>query len=112
MQRLGTYVVLAALLPSMLFSQTIAGLRCHSDDPDWVISFSQDMARFDYDGRGTDFDIVHQTNGLPGPWPIALTLIADRDTAIVIADQSDGQTTIDILTQRGTTPVLLTGKCQ
>ncbi|WP_127112203.1 hypothetical protein [Shimia sediminis] len=90
---------------------------CQGHDPDWYLTLAGPVAQFDYLRKNT-FDIP-QTNTAEGrDWPRAYTLIAEFDTAIVLFDEAvcdlEGRPwpiTAHILTQRGQTPILLTGCC-
>ena len=90
---------------------------CEGSDPDWFLTLAGPVATFDYLRKNT-FDIP-QTNTAEGrDWPRAYTLIAEFDTAIVLIDEKTCELngrpwpiTAHVLTQRGQTPILLTGCC-
>ncbi len=85
-------------------------LECKGKDPIWILSIWDTTAQFRFNEQTIDFDIVDTTIGQPGPWPIALTLLAPRDTAIVILRMAD-EFEVDILTQHRDLPVLFSGEC-
>lgn len=78
-----------------------------------------ETAQMSFAKRDTRFDVPHFTIAEGRDWPRAYSLIADFDTAILIVDQlacrlGEQQTShaAQILTQRGQTPILLTGCCE
>lgn len=93
-------------------------LSCEGHDPDWFLTLAGPESQLHYDKRKTDFK-VPQSNVAEGhDWPRAYTLVSDFDTAIVVVNEASchlGNTswpiTAHILTQRGQTPILLTGCC-
>lgn len=92
-------------------------LACEGSDPDWYLSTGGTVATFDFGRRGT-FDIRQSSHAEGRDWPRAYTLIAEFDTAILVLDEGTCQTAhgsfpirAHVLTQRGETPILLTGCC-
>lgn len=93
-------------------------LSCEGNEPDWFLTLAGPEAQFRYDKRKTGFKIP-QSNAAEGhDWPRAYTLVSDFDTAIVLINEATcmlGNTSwpnaAHILTQRGQTPILLTGCC-
>lgn len=62
-----------------------------------------------------DMDLMHQTTAEGRDWPRAFTLIGERDTAIVLIEREDCNGLpyrAHLFTQRGQTPILLTGCCE
>ncbi|MEM1233247.1 MAG: hypothetical protein AAGH70_03900 [Pseudomonadota bacterium] len=60
-------------------------------------------------------DVPHTARAGGADWPRALTLIGDRDTGILILHDracEGGSHEAQMLTQRGQTPILLTGCCR
>ena len=105
-------LVLAALTGTAVQAQSY---DCAGDAPDWKLQFDQVQARFLFPSV-TEMDVM-QTNSAEGrDWPQAFTLIGDRDTAIVLLEQeacrADHPFRGHVLTQRGQTPILLTGCCR
>lgn len=89
----------------------ILPLICDGAEPAWSMTITEDGSLFDY-GRTSDLDIAWETQAEGAQWPRALTLIGRGDTAIVILEApTDDSYPIRILTQRGETPLLLTGTC-
>ena len=109
--------ICAATLILGTVAQAEPPLSCEGIDPDWYLTLAGTTATLDYLRKNT-FDIP-QTNAAEGrDWPRAYTLIAEFDTAIVLVNEAtcdlDGRPwplTANILTQRGQTPILLTGCC-
>ena len=106
-------IIICAALPSGALGQALPDLTCQGQSPDWSLDITQDTAQFDFQ-RKSDMTIPHTATAEGQDWPRALTLISRNDTAIVIIDQRqcDGDAFhAQVLTQRGETPVLLTGCC-
>ena len=106
-------VVICAALPSMVLGQEHTGFLCEGTDPDWTLTLHEDIATLNFQRR-SEMTIPHQTAAEGRDWPRAMTLISRNDTAIVIIDQqSCGSVaySAQVLTQRGETPILLTGCC-
>lgn len=112
---IATALVLAAT-PGL--SDTLPPLACEGDGPDWTMTLAGDMAKFSL-SDAKSFSIPQRSVAENRDWPKALTLIADRETAIVILNEttcsSDFVTNFPIeafvLTQRAETPVILRGCC-
>lgn len=88
-------------------------LTCTGTAPDWRLEITDDSAAFRFPGL-TRMDIPHSTRAEGRDWPRAMTLIGPRDTAIVVIHQRDcGGLPFEsqVLTQRGQTPILLSGCC-
>ena len=93
-------------------------LSCEGHDPDWFLTLAGPESQFRYDKRKTDFKIPQSNVAEGHDWPRAFTLVADFDTAIVLIDEAtcllnetSWPITAHVLTQRGQTPILLTGCC-
>lgn len=92
-------------------------LACEGYDPDWFLTLAGPVAQLRY-LRKTDFEIPQHSVAEGKDWPRAYTLVAEFDTAIVLIDKDDcklGDQTwpikAHVLTQRGQTPILLSGCC-
>lgn len=93
-------------------------LACEGAAPDWTLTIAGPVARLTIE-RPLDMTVPQSSVAEGADWPRALTLVGDRDTAIVILDEEACSTAhakdfpieAHILTQRGTTPILLTGCC-
>ena len=95
----------------------VPGLSCTGSDPDWqlVLDAGTQTAIFDFANREVAFDIPQQNQAAGRDWPLAVTLVSRDDTAILILRPlACGRAShmIDILTQRATTPIPLTGYCE
>ena len=88
-------------------------LACSGVEPEWSIHMDGTQANFTY--RGTsDMTIMLDTPAEGTDWPRAYTLIGRGDSAILIMEPNACETgpySARVLTQRGETPVLLTGCC-
>jgi hypothetical protein len=87
---------------------------CSGTGPDWELTITGTDAIFDYE-RKNSFYIPHTNMAEGRDWPRAKPLIGDFDTAVVVLDNDScatGPISVDILTQRGQTPLLLTGCCE
>ena len=86
-------------------------LECRSDAPAWTLTLFSNGALYSRLGQTRDFSIAHETAADPGPWPHALTLLSDRDTAIVLLRPDGDAFSVDLLTQDRSLPVLFTATC-
>ena len=91
--------------------------QCIGDAPDWRLDFDTAQARFVFPAP-TEMEVVQHSAAEGRDWPRAFTLIGARDTAIVVLEDQTCTTSggpqplqIHVLTQRGQTPILLTGCC-
>lgn len=108
-------------MKQLLYGLTCLPVLAHADvytcagtDPDWLLTLNETDGQFDFDNRMGRFDVMLQTLAEGRAWPQAFTLISSADTAIVLIDQracGTDEYAAEILTQRGTTAVLLTGCC-
>lgn len=92
-------------------------LSCSGTAPDWRLDLLGPVAVFHFPTR-SEMDVKLITPAEGRDWPVAKTLAGPRDTAIVLLNEracsaADGTFPIEaqVLTQRGTTPLLLTGCC-
>ena len=106
------FVIALCAIPHAVNAQTFT---CSGSAPDWTLKLQNDSATFAYFDRESTLDIPQQSKPEGADWPKAMTLIGPRDSAIVLLHNRacDGQShEMQVLTQRGETPVLLTGCCQ
>ncbi|GAA6165159.1 hypothetical protein NBRC116590_28630 [Pelagimonas sp. KU-00592-HH] len=92
-------------------------LTCEGVGPDWDLTLAEDSASFTFQ-RSDRFDVPQSSVAEGHDWPRAYTLIAEFDTAILLVDKATCTLGADtwpftahVLTQRGQTPILLTGCC-
>ncbi len=105
------FALLLALLPVPALAERFT---CVGANPRWTLEFDETSARFGFPAD-TEMDVMNDIPAEGLAWPRAITLIGDRDTAIVLLEQETcGDTPLraHVLTQRGQTPILLTGCCQ
>lgn len=89
-------------------------LVCTGSDPHWRLDLDAGVGVLDYLLR-TEMELMLTTVAEGQDGPRALTLVGERDTAIVLLhDRACGTAQVEaqILTQRGQTPILLTGCCE
>lgn len=106
--------VRAAALCLFAFPVLAESYSCAGSGPDWELEIGPARATFEFQ-RKNHFDIPQQSAAEGRDWPKAMTLIAEFDTAIVVLDRGDCNThpiRAHVLTQRGQTPILLTGCCE
>jgi len=91
------------------------GYHCTGQDPDWQLQFDEVQAQLVFPAT-TDMDVMLITRPQGRDWPQAYTLIGERDTAIVLLENEncapDAAFRAHVMTQRGQTPILLTGCCE
>lgn len=104
-----------AFLATPVAAQEISyPLACTGSDPDWSLILDAAQGEFDFQ-RLSNLDVVLDTTAQGADWPRAITLIGRGDSAIVILENTVceiGNLSARILTQRGETPIFLTGCCQ
>ena len=109
-------IVFAALLAATSASAQDLTLMCSGEALDWSITLDGQNAEMNI-GFLSDLEVMATTIAEGADWPRALTLLGNQDTAILILDQipeasdEDATHTAQVLTQRGQTPILLTGTC-
>lgn len=101
----------AILFAPPVWAKDIPYLTCKNDSPIWTLRLLGDTAQFLFAEKTIDFEVADTQIAQPGPWPIALTLLARGDTAIVILRPNENGFGIDILTQNRQLPILLSGSC-
>ena len=87
-------------------------LTCAGEN--WSLELSDKDVSFSFLGD-TKMEVMLDTPAEGREWPRAMTLIGDRDSGVLILDQrmcGEAPYSAEVLTQRGTTPVLLVGCCQ
>ncbi|MGB0926760.1 MAG: hypothetical protein ACPGVA_06090 [Pikeienuella sp.] len=97
-------------------------LLCGGVEPSWSLEIARESALFTApDSADIHYTIPLITPADGRPWPRALTLLAPQDTAIaLIRPQTCSDTmsdrryewTVDVLTQRRSEAILLTGCCR
>ncbi|MEO0486634.1 MAG: hypothetical protein AAF092_12040 [Pseudomonadota bacterium] len=103
-------LMLLALPVSAQVTATCTGLGA---DAGWRLELLDTQAEFFFPAA-TRMDIPHTAFAEGAEWPRALSLIGDRDTAIVILHDRacpGGTHEAQVLTQRGQSPILLHGCC-
>lgn len=103
------FAILCAATPAMA-----EDFICAGQNPDWELTITGDTGIFEFE-RKNSFNIPDTAVALGQEWPQAKPLIGDFDTAIAILDQDScptGPIAVDVLTQRGQSPILLTGCCE
>ena len=108
------YVFCHALAAPALAQDLTYPLACSGQSPDWELGVNQDSAVFDF-GRESQMTVALDTVAQDATWPRALTLVGRGDSAILLLENTrceTGNLTARILTQRGETPLLLTGCCE
>lgn len=90
---------------------------CAGSDPDWTLEATETGATFTFQ-RASDMTEMLVTIAEGADWPRALTYVGRGDSAILMlentacaSDTTTGPLTARVLTQRGQTPILLTGCC-
>ncbi|MBV2361092.1 hypothetical protein KUH32_15105 [Thalassococcus sp. CAU 1522] len=109
-----TAPLLAALATGAAGGDPTPDLSCRGDDPAWQLVLDGTTAVLDF-GIRTEMDIPHEAAAENRDWPRALTLVGMRDSGIVIlTPRTCGDAPFEalLLTQRGTTPILLSGCCR
>lgn len=87
---------------------------CSGQNPEWVLKIEDETALLDH-LITTRMNLMLSTVAEGQVTPLALTFVGDRDTAIVVIhDRTCGTAPYEtqVLTQRGQTPILLTGCCE
>jgi len=99
------------------FAAEAETLTCTGIDPKWTARIDGAVGTFEIT-RSEPMTIPLVTRAERREWPRAFTLLGERDTAIVIVDRNAcelGSNTLQhsavVLTQRGTTAIMLTGCC-
>jgi len=114
MRALPFLITIALALPTVVFGET---WRNSGEHPNWPLWFDEAQGEFTFPSPAA-MDVVQRNAAENRHWTRALTLICVRDTAIVLVEPlafwlegKDDPTHALGLTQRGQTPILLTGCC-
>ena len=108
-----TTALLITLLPTFSMAED-AVFQCFGNEPDWSLTLEPKQAYFRFGGREGWLDIPQISTAEGAEWPKAMTIIGPRDSAIVLLNDNEcGSSPFEahVLTQRGETPILLTGCC-
>lgn len=106
-------IIILCAIPTVVSSETLA-LECSGTNPDWTLSYDEETARFAFLDRESDLQVPQKSTAEGVEWPKAATLVGPRDSAIIILHNRQCGTEeyeLQILTQRGESPILLTGCC-
>ena len=110
--------VAALMLATLASSAAAQTYGCRGVDPSWTLEIRDAGAIFDF-GRRFAFEIPLVSTPENRDFPKVYTMIVAFETAIVILDHDacalpgqDFPMSADILTQRGETPIVLTGCCR
>ena len=104
-------IIALSLAPHVVAAQSY---DCVGSDPDWQLSMTPNAATFSFADRQSTMDIPQKSIAEGAEWPQAMTIVGPRDSAIVLLDQKHcgtGDIAAHVMTQRGQTPILLTGCC-
>lgn len=108
------FIFLLTMSAQMATAQSWPDLTCQGHQPDWHLSIGQESAAFTFTSE-SQLSIPHAVRAEGRDWPLALTLIGRDESAIaILRPRTDGSPDllIDVLTQVGDAPVILTGICQ
>jgi hypothetical protein len=112
-----TYVA-AVLFAAPAFAQDLPPLTCEGNSPDWTLTLAGPDAQFAY-VDANDMQVVSSATPENADWPNVSVLLANRQTAIVAITPrlcsssfvTDFPFDALVMTQKGETPVVLTGCC-
>ena len=102
-----------SLLPTFALAEG-AVFQCFGEEPDWSLTIEPEQSYFRFGGREGWLDIPQSSVAEGAEWPKAMTIVGPRDSAIVLVNENECGTSpfeAHVLTQRGETPILLTGCC-
>ena len=112
----------AAAFASIAAADQRPPLLCGGVEPSWSLDTGADQAVFTApDVAQIDYAVPHVARAEGRAWPRVLTLLAQRDTALVILrpqrcsdtmSDNDFDWMIDVLTQRRGEAIALTGCCR
>ncbi|MDG1457865.1 MAG: hypothetical protein P8Q92_08265 [Pseudoprimorskyibacter sp.] len=101
-------------LPGFALADLPQRMMCNGQNPAWTLRIEDDTAVLNHLIK-TQMNLMLSTVAKGQLTPVALTFVGDRDTAIVVVhDRICGTAPYEaqVLTQRGQTPILLTGCCE
>ena len=104
-------LIFALALPGTVLAQSY---ECAGQSPEWQLELDLASARVQFPTT-TQMEVMLSTPAEGKDWPIAYTLVGERDTAIALLEREtcgSDEIRAHILTQRGQTPILLTGCCK
>lgn len=109
------FIGIPALVLACATTAQAESYHCTGEAPDWQLTFDDARARLIFPAA-TDMDVMLITTPQGRDWPQAYTLIGERDTAIVLLEHEscapNAAYRAHVMTQRGQTPILLTGCCE
>jgi hypothetical protein len=101
-------------LPGFALADLPQRMMCNGQNPAWTLRIEDDTAVLNH-VINTQMNLMLSTVAKGQLTPVALTFVGDRDTAIVVVHDRICGTALyeaQVLTQRGQTPILLTGCCE
>ena len=101
------------VVPGVAIAEDLS-LTCAGTDPNWSLHYDGNTAEFSFTDRTSTLDVPQKSTAEGAEWPKAATLIGPRDSAIIVIHRRACETMdyeMQVLTQRGETPLLLTGCC-
>lgn len=87
---------------------------CSGQDPAWDLTITDTVANLAFE-RSSELTIMQDDTALNADHTRALTLVGPRDSAILITTTASCGTSFTqatLLTQRGQSPLVLTGCCE
>jgi len=88
-------------------------LICTGSTPSWTMQVTQDSTEFSY-LYDADLNLALETRAEGDEWPRAYTFVGRGTSAILLIEPAtcpSGLLSARVFTQRGETPILLTGCC-
>ena len=107
-------IVICLCITPQLSLAELGALDCAGSNPEWQLTIAGEQAEFAFADRASKLDIPQRSTAEGANWPVAMTIVGPRDSAIVLLDQKACGTediAAHVMTQRGQTPILLTGCC-
>lgn len=111
MRQWPSLLALVAAAPALA---DLPDLTCRGTAPNWTLELTATAGTLVFRDQTSVMAIMQHTRAEGADWPRAMTLAGPRDSAIVIlqrrrcnSDTHEAQ----VLTQRGTVPLMLTGCC-
>lgn len=99
-------------------AQDLPPLACEGREGNWTLTIAGPAAQLTL-GDVFELQVAQETRPENSPWPIVQTLVGNRQTAISLVTErlcssrfvTSYPFEITLLTQRGETPLVLTGCC-